>query len=131
MGIHNYSLSDPTEAPGFDTIDEVTSRDPYDEAMEFGIPSVCYRGDTPVIDTTSSPLNPGRRFYTCRSRDDGQCHICKWWDVALVEELRRVESVSRSCEEKFNIGIPKDIESKLNLVAVLEDLVKHSHTEMV
>ncbi|CAN8307818.1 unnamed protein product [Cochlearia groenlandica] len=84
MGIHNYNLSDPTETPGFDTVEE-----------------------------------------------DGQYHIWKWWDVTLVEELHMVERVSRSCEAKCDIGIPKDIESKLNSIAVLEGLVKHSHTEIV
>ncbi|KAG2310587.1 hypothetical protein Bca52824_022144 [Brassica carinata] len=54
---------------------------PPQPEVEFGFPMECYCGGEPVLD-------PGRRFYTCNNRDDGECHIYKFWDVSATEEIK-------------------------------------------
>ncbi|KAG2239054.1 hypothetical protein Bca52824_089914 [Brassica carinata] len=54
---------------------------PLQPEVEFGFPMECYCGGEPVLD-------PGRRFYTCNNRDDGECHIYKFWDVSATEEIK-------------------------------------------
>ena len=33
-------------------------------------------------------ITTGRRYSTCENVDDGECHVWKWWDVAVMEEMR-------------------------------------------
>ena len=61
---------------------------PPQPEVEFGFPQVCYCGSQPVLATSSTTNNPGRRYYTCVNADDGECHVWKWWDVAFMEEMR-------------------------------------------
>lgn len=61
--------------------------DPNPEADD-GIPTICYCGGEPVLKTASTGKYLGRRYYSCDNVDDGDCHIWKWWDVAVEEELR-------------------------------------------
>ncbi|CAN8268545.1 unnamed protein product [Cochlearia groenlandica] len=120
MGNYSYNLSDPTQAPGFydDGEEEVTSRDPYDDAMEFGVPTICYCGREAILATATSPLNSARRFYTCPSRD--------WWDVAVMEELRKAQDMARNVD----VYCRSQKEEKLHSMAVLESLVKKSRSEI-
>ncbi|CAN8306816.1 unnamed protein product [Cochlearia groenlandica] len=93
----SYILSDPTEAPGFgvyDDDDEVSSysRVKYGEdPSQFGHQRVCYSGSNVFLESSSSRRKPGRVFYTCPSRNDGEVHMWKWWDKAMMEELSVVK----------------------------------------
>ncbi|KAF3498532.1 hypothetical protein DY000_02056241 [Brassica cretica] len=31
-----------------------------------------------------------RMFYTCKNKQDGDCHVYKWWDVAATEEIKAI-----------------------------------------
>ncbi|XP_010480697.1 PREDICTED: uncharacterized protein At4g04775-like [Camelina sativa] len=67
-----------------------TSPVEYDDA-EYGIPAVCYCGERPNLQPSFTRTNPGRLHYTCRNREDGDYHIFKWWDEAMMEELKTVK----------------------------------------
>ncbi|XP_019097312.1 PREDICTED: uncharacterized protein LOC109131141 [Camelina sativa] len=56
---------------------------PPQPEVEHGFPKQCYCGAQPIL---SNCYN--RRFFTCPNVDDGEMHIHKWWDVAVMEELR-------------------------------------------
>ncbi|XP_010495298.1 PREDICTED: uncharacterized protein LOC104772369 [Camelina sativa] len=63
---------------------------PPQPEVEFGFPKVCYCGGQPLLSTSYN-----RRFFTCGSIDDGEMHIHKWWDEAVMEEMREM---GRQCE---------------------------------
>ncbi|VVB10146.1 unnamed protein product [Arabis nemorensis] len=47
----------------------------------------------PVIKTSTTADNPGRRFYGCHNHADGLYHIFKWWDDAIMEEFEEIKVV--------------------------------------
>ncbi|KAG5411119.1 hypothetical protein IGI04_007438, partial [Brassica rapa subsp. trilocularis] len=53
-----------------------------------GIPRTYYCGSEPVHGYSQTPKDPYRRYITCPNADDRDCHVWKWWDVAVEEELR-------------------------------------------
>ncbi|XP_019093572.1 PREDICTED: uncharacterized protein LOC104751397 isoform X2 [Camelina sativa] len=63
---------------------------PPQPEVEFGFPKVCYCGGQPLLSTSYN-----RRFFTCGNVDDGEMHIHKWWDEAVMEEIREM---GRQCE---------------------------------
>ncbi|WZZ56590.1 hypothetical protein YC2023_056697 [Brassica napus] len=65
-----------------------------------GIPTRCYCGSEAAIATSSTRKDPGRLYYTCENRDDGGCHIWKWWDVAVTEEVFEVQRELRLLKEQ-------------------------------
>uniref|UniRef100_A0A0D3D667 GRF-type domain-containing protein n=1 Tax=Brassica oleracea var. oleracea TaxID=109376 RepID=A0A0D3D667_BRAOL len=67
---------------------------PPQPEVEFGFPKECYCGGEPLVATSYTRNDPGRRYYTCENIDDGDCHVWKWWDVAATEEIR---ALSRHC----------------------------------
>ncbi|CAN6977371.1 unnamed protein product [Brassica rapa subsp. trilocularis] len=80
---------------------------PQPEADD-GIPKTCYCGADPVLAASYTSKDPGRRYFTCENADDGDCHIWKWWDVAVMEEmsdfqrqLREVKSQHTESEQKL------------------------------
>ena len=58
--------------------------------VEFGFPKECYCGGEPLVATSYTRTDPGRRFYTCKNKQDGDCHVYKWWDVAATEEIKAI-----------------------------------------
>ncbi|KAG5413646.1 hypothetical protein IGI04_001213 [Brassica rapa subsp. trilocularis] len=65
-----------------------------------GIPTTCYCGSEPEITTSQTHKDPGRRYYTCPNVDDGECHIWKWWDVAVTEEMTEVKRQMRLLKDQ-------------------------------
>ncbi|XP_019094900.1 PREDICTED: uncharacterized protein LOC109130163 [Camelina sativa] len=63
---------------------------PPQPEVEFGFPKVCYCGGQPLLSTSYN-----RRFFTCGNIDDGEMHIHKWWDEAVMEKMREM---GRQCE---------------------------------
>ncbi|KAF3577726.1 hypothetical protein DY000_02033234 [Brassica cretica] len=61
---------------------------PPQPEVEFGIPQICYCGRQPLVASSHSRNHPGRLYYTCANVDDGDCHVWKWWDVAVMEEMK-------------------------------------------
>uniref|UniRef100_A0A0D3EFS6 Myb-like domain-containing protein n=1 Tax=Brassica oleracea var. oleracea TaxID=109376 RepID=A0A0D3EFS6_BRAOL len=57
-----------------------------------GIPRTCYCGSEPVHGYSQTPKHPYRRYITCANADDGDCHVWKWWDVAVEEEMRDIQT---------------------------------------
>lgn len=82
MAIHSYSQPSTTS---------VGSANNYSESSHHGIPNRCYCGATPIIATCLTETDPGRRFFNCRNKGDGERHINKWMDVAIMEGLTKIE----------------------------------------
>uniref|UniRef100_A0A0D3AYW1 Zinc finger GRF-type domain-containing protein n=1 Tax=Brassica oleracea var. oleracea TaxID=109376 RepID=A0A0D3AYW1_BRAOL len=73
-----------------------------------GIPKTCYCGGEPVVAAAHTSKDIGRRYFTWENADDGECHIWKWWDVAVTEELRDYQRQLREVKDQAN-----DIDEKL------------------
>ena len=120
MGL-DYSYSQPSQSEtfggdGFDSeynevealIQEDQAQLEYENAqafvyppqpeVEFGIPQVCYCGNAPKIATSKD----FRRYYTCGNADDGECHVWKWWDEAVMEEMRARDRHTLQLDEKVD-----------------------------
>ncbi|CAH8320859.1 unnamed protein product [Eruca vesicaria subsp. sativa] len=66
-----------------------------------GIPLTCYCGSEPVLQTSYTQRDPGRRYFTCDNVSDGDCHIWKWQDVAVMEEMREMQTQLRLLKNQF------------------------------
>ncbi|KAG2310612.1 hypothetical protein Bca52824_022169 [Brassica carinata] len=98
---------------------------PPQPEVEFGFPKECYCGGDPLVATSYTRNDPGRRFYTCENVDDGDCHVWKWWDVAATEEIRAISTQCRQLSDKVDyLSFMSDYETHLNQVKEL-----HSETE--
>ncbi|XP_018490276.1 uncharacterized protein At4g04775-like [Raphanus sativus] len=96
---------------------------PPQPEVEFGFPQTCYCGRKPHLATSKSMNDLGRRYYTCESVDDGECHVWKWWDVALMEEMRaRDVHVLQLAEKVDNLSLLTDYETEQKVIR-LEKLV--------
>ncbi|CAH8351977.1 unnamed protein product [Eruca vesicaria subsp. sativa] len=84
---------------------------PTQPEADQGIPTLCYCGGDTVLATSSTRKHPGRRYITCLNEDDGDCHIWKWWDVAVMEEISDFQRQLRVLKEEGN-----STEHKLMLV---------------
>lgn len=78
---------------------EAVQYQPQPEADD-GIPTICYCGAEPVIATAYTDKDRGRMYFSCVNADDGDCHIWKWWDVAIMEEMREFQSLLRRLKEE-------------------------------
>ncbi|CAN8306828.1 unnamed protein product [Cochlearia groenlandica] len=127
----SYSLSDPTDASGFGVDSEnekVTSRNHYpDDPSLYGLLKVCYCGSDAIIEASTTRTNPGRLYYTCPSRDDGECHIWKWWDKAMMEELTEVR---REVSNQSDCTVKRNLQEKMEEVAALHELLKKTNSDM-
>ncbi|KAF3607299.1 hypothetical protein DY000_02046058 [Brassica cretica] len=56
----------------------------------------------PEVATSYSRKDPGRRYFTCENVDDGDCHVCKWWDVAVMEEMSDFQTQLRQRKDQGN-----------------------------
>nr|VDC62932.1 unnamed protein product [Brassica rapa] len=95
------------EAESRQTIVEPVAYVPQPECDD-GIPKTCYCGAEPVVAIACTRKDQGRRYFTCANADDGDCHIWKWWDVAVMEEfgdhqrqLRELKAQAESSDEKL------------------------------
>ncbi|KAG5415334.1 hypothetical protein IGI04_002901, partial [Brassica rapa subsp. trilocularis] len=116
----DYSYSQPSSSSEFDMTslllaeaeayaDEAESSYPIEEPVQYplqpeadeGIPTTCYCGAEPVVETSYTPRDPGRRYFSCVNVDDGDCHIWKWWDVAIMEEMHDFQRQIRLLKDQF------------------------------
>ncbi|CAG7871363.1 unnamed protein product [Brassica rapa] len=82
---------------------------PPQPEVEFGFPQVCYCGSPPQLVPSRSINGQGRLVYTCVNKDDGECHVWKWWDVAVMEEMRARDRHVLQLEEKVdNLSLLSD-----------------------
>ncbi|KAL0796039.1 hypothetical protein Bca101_067416 [Brassica carinata] len=99
---------------------------PPQPEVEFGFPQTCYCGAEPRIAPSRAGTGQGRLIYTCDNIDDGECHIWKYWDVAVMEEMTARENQLRILEEKVeNVNLMADLETEEKVVR-LERLVEES-----
>ncbi|CAN8271800.1 unnamed protein product [Cochlearia groenlandica] len=95
-------------------------RDP-EENFQFGHISTCYCGYNVVVQSSATTTNPGRLFYTCPSYNDGECHVWKWWDEALMDELTEV---------KRELAKHSGLEDQIGELASLHKTLKKSTSQM-
>ncbi|KAL0742464.1 hypothetical protein Bca4012_083977 [Brassica carinata] len=95
---------------------------PPQPEVEFGFPQTCYCGGQPLLATSRTINDPGRRYYTCENVDDGECHVWKWWDVAVMEEMRARGRHTLQLAEKVDyLTLLSDYETQLNQVKDLHN----------
>ncbi|WZZ36382.1 hypothetical protein YC2023_019783 [Brassica napus] len=85
----SYNIAEPVQYP------------PQPEADD-GIPRTCYCGGEPVVATSYSIKDPDIRYFTCENVDDGDCHVWKWWDVAVMEEMSDFQTQLRQLKDQGN-----------------------------
>ncbi|KAL0795906.1 hypothetical protein Bca101_067283 [Brassica carinata] len=89
------------EAESSQNIIEAVQYPPQSESDD-GIPKTCYCGAEAVVATAYTSKDPGRRYFTCENADDGDCHLWKWWDVAVLEELCYNQRQLRELKDEAN-----------------------------
>ncbi|XP_013691274.1 uncharacterized protein LOC106395323 [Brassica napus] len=93
---------------------------PPQPEVEFGFPKECYCGGEPLVATSYTRNDPGRRYYTCENIDDGDCHVWKWWDVAATEEIRALSRHCGQLSDKVDyLTCVSDYDTQLNQVKEL------------
>ena len=96
---------------------------PPQPEVEFGFPQTCYCGSQPVLATSYTRNDLVRRYYICDNVDDGECHVWKWWDVAVMEEMRARDRHTLQLAEKVEtLTLLTDYESEQKVVR-LEKIV--------
>ncbi|CAH2051518.1 unnamed protein product [Thlaspi arvense] len=100
MAIHSYTQPSTSDSSGR----SYGRRDGSRIAIkEYGLMKECYCGARAIIDTCHSQIDPGRRFYTCPNVGDGDSHIWKWWDEAVMEELSLMGVEAGEVAEKMDL----------------------------
>ncbi|KAG2253111.1 hypothetical protein Bca52824_083247 [Brassica carinata] len=89
----SYNMAEPFQYP------------PQPEADD-GIPT-CYCGGEPVVATSYTSKDPGIRYFTCDNADDGDCHVWKWWDVAVMEEMSDFQRQLRELKDQSDVNASK------------------------
>ncbi|KAL0762706.1 PREDICTED: uncharacterized protein At4g04775-like [Brassica oleracea var. oleracea] len=101
---------------------------PPQPEVDFGFPQVCYCGAKPLLATSNTRQDQGRRYYTCAKKDDGECHVYKWLDEALMEEMRARDIHVLQLGEKvesLTLLTDYDTEQKIrNLEKIVGDMAK-------
>ncbi|XP_013601610.1 PREDICTED: uncharacterized protein LOC106309084 [Brassica oleracea var. oleracea] len=102
---------------------------PPQPEVEFGFPQTCYCGARPLLATSQSRNEPGRLYYTCANVADGDCHVWKWWDVAVMEEMRAMDTHTLQLAEKVDyLAGMSDYRTELNQI---KDLQYETEQKMV
>ncbi|CAG7896968.1 unnamed protein product, partial [Brassica rapa] len=95
---------------------------PPQPEVEFGFPQTCYCGGRPKLATSRTVNDPGRRYYTCDNVNDGDCHVHKWWDEAVMEEMRARDTHTPQLSEKVdNLTFLNDYDPQLNKFKELQN----------
>ncbi|KAF8050728.1 hypothetical protein N665_1895s0004, partial [Sinapis alba] len=89
------------EADSSQNLAEPFQYPPQPEADD-GIPKICYCGGEPFVATSYTSKDPGRRYFTCENAEDGDCHVWKWWNVAVVEEMTDFQRQLREIKDQRN-----------------------------
>ncbi|KAF2588225.1 hypothetical protein F2Q70_00040728 [Brassica cretica] len=83
---------------------------------------------TPSERRFSTLLNP-RLYYTCANVADGDCHVWKWWDVAVMEKMRARDTHTLQLAEKVDyLAGMSDYWTELNQI---KDLQYETEQKMV
>ncbi|CAN6988730.1 unnamed protein product, partial [Brassica rapa subsp. trilocularis] len=95
---------------------------PPQPEVEFGFPQTCYCGGRPKLETSRTVNDPGRRYYTCDNVNDGDCHVHKWWDDAVMEEMRARDTHTLQLSEKVDyLTFLNDYDPQLNKLKELQN----------
>uniref|UniRef100_A0A0D3API2 Myb-like domain-containing protein n=1 Tax=Brassica oleracea var. oleracea TaxID=109376 RepID=A0A0D3API2_BRAOL len=113
-----YSYSQPSDSEeyggeiadiGYISTEELIRRDQAELSINYS--------------TSYTKNDLGRRYYTCEQVDEGECHVWKWWDVAVMEEMRaRDRHILQLAEKVDSLTFLSDFEIEQKLVR-LEKLV--------
>ena len=105
---------------------------PRQPEADDGIPTTCYCGAQPVLGCSYTPKDPYRRYFTCVHADDGDCHVWKWWEVAVMEEMREFQrqlsdlknTAGESEQKRLNLEktVDESEQKRLNLEKMVDEL---------
>uniref|UniRef100_A0A0D3C996 Zinc finger GRF-type domain-containing protein n=1 Tax=Brassica oleracea var. oleracea TaxID=109376 RepID=A0A0D3C996_BRAOL len=95
MGL-DYSYTQPSQSEEFGG-DEAESDSEIEALIRQDQAELSY-----VNATSQSRTDPGRRYYTCSNVDDGECHVWKWWDETVMEEMRARDRHTLQLAEKVD-----------------------------
>ncbi|VVB13923.1 unnamed protein product [Arabis nemorensis] len=87
MGQYSYTQ------PSSSSIRSESSTARHRAGRTFCFPNSCYCGLVPVIKTSTTAENSGRRFFGCHNHADGLYHIFKWWNEAIMDEFEEMKLV--------------------------------------
>ena len=105
---------------------------PREPEADDGIPTTCYCGAQPVLGCSYTSKDPYRRYFTCVHADDGDCHVWKWWEVAVMEEMREFQrqlsdlknTAGESEQKRLNLEktVDESEQKRLNLEKMVDEL---------
>ncbi|CAH8334415.1 unnamed protein product [Eruca vesicaria subsp. sativa] len=83
-----------------------------------GIPSHCWCGNPISVFVSKTTRNPFRRFYRCEEARmrEGETHLFKWFDEALVEEILIVEARQTTIKEDLEAWLLQSLVELVELV---------------
>ncbi|XP_023635041.1 uncharacterized protein LOC111829626 isoform X2 [Capsella rubella] len=90
---HNTEDTVEMETEAYILMDEGHSAynmvDRTEPEIEVGFPNLYYCGGQPLLKTSYTRNDPGRKhvYFTCENVGDGDMHLHKWWNVAVMEEM--------------------------------------------
>ncbi|CAN6998940.1 unnamed protein product [Brassica rapa subsp. trilocularis] len=95
---------------------------PPQPEVKFGFLQTCYCGGRPKLATSRTVNDPGRRYYTCVNVNDGDCHVHKWWDDAVMEEMRARDTHTLQLSKKVDyLTFLNDYDPQLNKLKELQN----------
>ncbi|XP_023641349.1 uncharacterized protein LOC111831445 [Capsella rubella] len=90
-----YSYSQPSSS---------SAASPARPTPASGIPVTCFCGSAMRARTVPEGPNVGRRYFECEDADgllhNGLLHLNKWWDEAILEELRNIKDKSEEQDDR-------------------------------
>ncbi|VVB03788.1 unnamed protein product [Arabis nemorensis] len=90
------------------------------EPSPIGIPTVCYCGKPAVLKTQTIGLETKTKFYSCASDiRDGDCHIYKLLDDAILEEITLTKTKLGEIEGRL-FGLLTTVEEEKKKLQELE-----------
>ncbi|VVA92691.1 unnamed protein product [Arabis nemorensis] len=66
------------------------------------------RTSVPIIKTSTTAKNPGKRLYGCHNHADCLYHIFKWCDEAIMEEFEEMKLVVEQQADLFHFVISNE-----------------------
>ncbi|CAH2034701.1 unnamed protein product [Thlaspi arvense] len=102
MGIHSYTQPSSSTDSDSSGIRRRLARHVV-PINEYGILTQCYCGARAILDTCRSTMDPGRRFFTCPNVGDGNCHIWKWLNEGILEELTTIKNDYETVLDKLEL----------------------------
>ncbi|VVB01835.1 unnamed protein product [Arabis nemorensis] len=127
---------DELEMPKYDYMADVTpTRSPPTsvtwEPSPIDIPTICYRGKPVVLKTQTIGLLTRTKFYSCVGDiRDGDCHIYKLLDDAILEEITLTKTKLGEIEGRL-FGLLTTVEEEKKKLQEMVNLCKEQNDKLI